>query len=135
MNKLNTAEKAETKPMLANRLFEFRGVSKDNHKLVYGNYYFDGKYHFIDKCFEHRKEVYSKSVSQVTGLISVKEEKAFYGDIISFQTTEGKEMTKELWFCNDKQSLMVGNFTYYELTQSGFIQPTKLEFDILPIVL
>jgi len=127
-----TKQSNASKPMLANRLFEFRGISKSNNEIIYGNYYFDGKYHFIDKCFEHRKEVYAKSVSQFTGLISLKKEKAFYGDVISFQTTEGKEMTKELWFCNDKQCLMVGNLTYYELTQSGFIQPTKLEFEILP---
>ena len=122
----------KSKPLLANRLFEFRGISKSNNEVIYGNYYFDGNYHFIDKCFEHRKEVYAKSVSQFTGLISLKQEKAFYGDVISFQTTEGKELTKELWFCTDKQSLMVGTFTYYELAQSGFIQPTKLEFEILP---
>ena len=132
----NHSENAKTATcdnnVLANRLFEFRGISKSNNEVIYGNYYFDGNYHFIDKCFEHRKEVYAKSVSQFTGLISLKQEKAFYGDVISFQTTEGKEMTKELWFCTDKQSLMVGNFTYYELAQSGFIQPTKLEFEILP---
>ena len=74
-----------------------------------------------------------RNIRQFTGLISSKNEEAYLGDVISFQTTEGKEMVKELWYCNNKQSLMVGNFTYYELTQSGFIQPTKLEFDILPL--
>lgn len=74
---------------------------------------------------------------QFTGLYSsdcqmglpIKE--AYYGDIIRFVTTEGTVLIKQLWWSDDHQCTMIGNFEYYRLHESAFIQPSKLEFEII----
>lgn len=73
--------------MLANQLFEFRGVSKINNEVIYGNYFFDGNKHFIDKCFQQRKEVYPKSVSLFTGFFDFNKNKIYEGDIFMYNYT------------------------------------------------
>jgi len=79
----------------------------------------------------------SGKIMQFTGLKSYKfntiseEEDCYYGDIIRFSDTEGKIYIKEVWWSKEFQSTMIGNLPYYKLYESAFIQPSKLEFEIL----
>jgi hypothetical protein len=56
---------------------------------------------------------------------------AYDGDIIRFYTTEGNEYTKVLSWNEEMKCLMVGNIPYHQLYESGYIQPSELEFEII----
>jgi hypothetical protein len=56
---------------------------------------------------------------------------AYYGDIIRFYNTEGHEYIKALSWDDHMKCLMVGNYPYHQLYESGYIQPSKLEFEII----
>lgn len=56
---------------------------------------------------------------------------AYYGDIIVFTNTEGQRFTHQLWWSDELHCTMVGPMPYYKLHESGFIQPSKLEFEII----
>lgn len=83
------------------------------------------------------------TVSQFTGLFGYKapltpdmvgakaDQEAYYGDNIRFVDTDGRTFVKELWWSEELQCTMVGNLPYYRLHESGYIQPSKLVFQIV----
>lgn len=66
-----------------------------------------------------------------SGLISSDEKEAYLNDVILYQNTEGKTFKAILWFDDVENCLMVGGVPYHKLYNSGFIQPSKLEFEII----
>ena len=68
---------------------------------------------------------------QFSGLISMDNKKAYFNDIIEYQNTEGEAKKALIWYDEQLHCLMVGNFPYHKLYNSGFIQPSKLEFFII----
>ncbi len=68
---------------------------------------------------------------QFSGLIDVNGNDAYIGDIIEFATTEGKVLTHIIEWSDEWCCLCIGQFPYYRLHESGFIQPSKLVFNIL----
>ena len=125
----NHSENAKTATcdnnVLANRLYEFRGVNKSNNEIIYGNYYFDGKYHFIDKCFEHRKEVYAKSVSQFTGLKDIEGKKIYEGDVLELNNCG------LLIVCFYKGEFKLQKLAEYHKKRNLYASISYLEFSVL----
>lgn len=71
------------------------------------------------------------AVMQFTGLKDINEKDSYYGDIIEHSTTEGGIFRRVLSWSDELCTLMVDNFPYYRLHESGYIQPSKLEFEII----
>jgi len=125
---------------------KFRGKTQDSNEWAYGFFYEQkmlyGSHATIiatvkepnDWDDEEQKHFHIKrdTLGQFSGLISKTGVDAYYGDIIEFQNTEGHRLVKSLSFCVKTQSTMIGeNWTYNDLCNSGFIQPSVLEFDII----
>lgn len=55
----------------------------------------------------------------------------YEGDIIRFNTTEGTTLTHQIWFSKELLCFMVGPIPYSKLYDSAFIQPSKLECDVI----
>lgn len=66
-----------------------------------------------------------------SGLISQNGTEAYFNDVILYQNTEGQTRNAKLWYDDKENCLMVGNFPYHTLYNSAFIQPSKLEFEII----
>lgn len=122
----------------------FRGKRCDNLEWVEGNLIQIDDDYFInskDMWASDYKEgtlleldcakIFKETIGVFTGLISVKGQKAFTDDIIKFTDTEGRTFIKEISWSNKLQSIMIGNLPYEKLYESGYIQPSKLEFEIL----
>ncbi|MCL2650302.1 MAG: YopX family protein [Candidatus Azobacteroides sp.] len=82
--------------------------------------------------------VFEKTIGQFTGLYSANvdyiespNKEAYFGDIIRFCNTEGTEFIKELSWNQELCCIMVGNLSYKTLYDSGYIQPSKLKFEII----
>lgn len=127
----------------------FRGFSTDSNQWVYGFYREYPIYQRCGQCLDHinyfidlvsggSEFVKPETVGQFTGLYSASHsfierpnERAYFGDIIKFVTTDGTVLIKELSWSNELCCVMVGNIPYNKLYESGFIQPSKLEFEII----
>jgi hypothetical protein len=63
--------------------------------------------------------------------IKTSNKEAFEHDIIRFFDTDGKELIKEISYNEALCCFMVGNVPYSQLRESGYIQPSELEFKII----
>lgn len=128
------------------REIKFRGKDHTTGKWVYGSYvrYKDYSGKIIEAIIDENGyiiKIIPETVRQFTGLLGFNigefshqnkaEQEAYYGDIIKFIDTEGDVFTKELWWNEELQCTMVGSLPYYYLHESGFIQPSKLVFQII----
>ncbi len=81
--------------------------------------------------------VHPNSVSRYTGLNSwinfglYKSVEAYYGDVIRYADTEGKEYFALISWSDELQCTMIGCMPYHKLYESAFIQPSKLDFEII----
>lgn len=66
-----------------------------------------------------------------SGLFATDGTPAKTGDKIRFVTTEGQVLEHVIWYSNNYQCIMVGPVPYFKLYESGFIQPSKLRFEIV----
>ncbi len=66
-----------------------------------------------------------------SGLFATDGTPAKTGDTIRFVTTEGSVRKHTLWYNKNLQCLMVGSVPYFKLYESGYIQPSKLQFEII----
>ncbi len=125
---------------------EFRAKCLQSKKWIYGSL-------VSDKYIVNPKTVHSEmlpdriemsytiidpeTIGMFTGLYSCAFDtahpvnKAYTGDIIRFCTTEGRELIHSIWYSNLHQCIMIGSMEYYRLYDSAFIQPSKLEFEII----
>lgn len=125
------------------RTIKFRGKRADNGEWIYGYLADDDYINNVNEIAMPSEEVASSTVSQFTGLFGYKahhtpdmvgakaDQEAYYGDIIRFVDTDGRTFVKELWWSEELQCTMVGNLPYYRLHESGYIQPSKLVFQIV----
>lgn len=70
-------------------------------------------------------------IRQFTGLKDNNGKDAYYGDIIVHSTTEGGIFRRVISWSDELQCTMIDNMPYYRLHESGYIQPSKLEFEII----
>lgn len=127
------------------REIKFRGLRTDGKGWAYGNLinwhptlkprivWFEQQGETSEELdFEETNyEVIPESVGQFVGLISVDKVDAYCGDIVEYQNTEGEVRKAKLWYDETENCLMVGKISYHKLYNSGFIQPSKLEFVII----
>jgi len=126
-----------------NREIKFRGKRIDNGKWIEGSYveWSDikcNKQYQIVSSVGYHNDVLPETVGQFTGLYSANvdyienpNKEAYFGDIIRFCTTDGMEFIKELSWNQELCCIMVGNLSYKTLYDSGYIQPSKLKFEII----
>jgi len=127
-----------------NREIKFRAKAYSDD-WVYGNlihskrfegYSNEWRIHDCETGLE--SDVIPETVGQFTGLYSenadyIREpnKETYFGDIIRFCNTEGREFIKELSWNDKLCCIMVGNLPYKTLYESGYIQPSKLLFEII----
>ena len=58
-------------------------------------------------------------------------EDAYFGDIIEFYNTEGRRFVKEIKWNNDLMCIDLGELPYYFYHESGYHQPSKIQFQII----
>lgn len=128
--------KFKAKSITTGEWIESMTVSKGTIKRKFGNYYFeigDDKWVQVD----------SKTICQFTGLKSsdggcnLPIQDCYFGDIIKFYNTDGKEILAEvIWY---KEELCIGfkrledGFVYTQkhFNGSGYFQPSKIQFQII----
>lgn len=125
------------------REIKFRAKTTANGHWVFGNLIVRDKDYVSIRNSKSEPWVDLSTVGQFTGLFGYKahhtpdmvgakaDQEAYYGDIIRFVDTDGRTFVKELWWSEELQCTMVGNLPYYRLHESGYIQPSKLVFQIV----
>lgn len=58
-------------------------------------------------------------------------EDAYFGDIIEFYNTEGHRFVKDIRWNDELMCINLGELPYYFYHESGFHQPSKIQFRIL----
>lgn len=66
-----------------------------------------------------------------TGLVDMSGKHAYLGDFVRFADTDGNVYVHLLAWDFDMQCIMVGPLPYSRLHESGYIQPSRLEFEIV----
>lgn len=127
----------------------FRGFSTDSNQWVYGFYREYPIYQRCGKCLDHinyfidlvgggSEFVKPETVGQFTGLYSANKDflenpnkKAYFGDIIRFYNTEGHEFIHTIEWDENLCCISIGGRAYSRIYESGYFQPSKLEFEII----
>jgi len=72
-----------------------------------------------------------KDIMQSLNIFDRNGKQAYEDDIIEFSDTEGKIYKKIIKWDDKLLCYLIGNIPYKDLYNSGFIQPSKLIFDII----
>jgi hypothetical protein len=123
------------------RTIKFRGKRIDGKGWIEGHYTTKHALikdmHYINRFGMGYCRVYPESVSQFTGLQSsdggcglpVKD--CYFGDIIEFFDTDGGKHVAEVKWNNELMGVQIGDTMYLRFYESGYFQPSKLEFQII----
>lgn len=104
---------------------------------VKGDLHLNSPYPHIHTDNGVRVIIDTKTIGQFTGLYSAKLPflppaiECYFGDIVRFCDTEGNVYIKEVRIDERLHSIHFGNMSYEYMYNSGYFQPSKIEFEII----